>query len=69
MDKNHIGKEIAFWRRKAGLTQTELGEKLGMSKQQIAYYENGHRTPTLNKTLPLICEALGIDFEVIFKEK
>ena len=69
MDDNHIGKQLTYWRKKAGLTQGELGEKLGMSKQQIAYYENGHRTPTLHKTLPAICEAIGIDFDIVFREK
>jgi transcriptional regulator with XRE-family HTH domain len=68
MDKNRIGLQIKAYRKRLGLTQEQLGEKLGMSKQQIGYYENGHRTPTLDKTLPKICEALGVDFDVILKK-
>jgi len=69
MEKNRIGSQIKMHRKRIGLTQEQLGEKLGMSKQQIAYYENGHRIPNLETTLPRICEALGITFDVELKNR
>jgi len=65
MEKNRIGKQLKAHRKALGLTQAQLGERVGMSKQQIAYYENGQRLPSLGVTLPLLCEALGVDFDVI----
>lgn len=69
MEKNRIGLQIKEFRKAKGLTQSDLGELLGMSKQQIAYYENGHRIPTVENTLQKICEALGVDFDVVLKPK
>lgn len=69
MDRNTIGGQIKYWRNKRGFTQTELGEILGMSKQQVANYESGFRLPTIDKTLPKICEALNIEYDIIFKDK
>jgi len=34
------------WRRKEGLTQTEMGEMLGLNKGAIAKIENGYRKIT-----------------------
>ena len=34
-------------RLNAGLTQTELGNLLGLTKETIAYFETGARTPGL----------------------
>ena len=35
------GKELKDLRKKAGLTQTELAEKIGTHKQVISRWENG----------------------------
>lgn len=69
MDKNKIGIELKKWRNMRGLTQEQLGDKLGMPKQQIANYESGFRHPTIEKTLPKICKALGVDFDVTFTDR
>jgi hypothetical protein len=34
------------WREQQGLTQTELGEKLGLSKERICGIEHGRSLPT-----------------------
>ncbi len=44
---NEIGRIIKEARKEKGLTQKELGEKLGVSYQMIAQYESGHRKPKI----------------------
>lgn len=38
--ENTLGKRIALLRRKAGFTQDELAEKLGVSAQAVSKWEN-----------------------------
>lgn len=54
-----VGAEIKKARKNSGLTQKELGEKLGVSQQQVAQYESNARTPKLD-TLARIAKALGV---------
>lgn len=54
-----VGVEIKKARKVSGLTQKELGEKLGVSQQQVAQYESNARTPKLD-TLGRIAKALGV---------
>ena len=51
------GEKIKQARKAAGLTQKELGDKLGITYQQIGQYENGKRKPKL-ETLQRIADAL-----------
>ena len=37
----HVGTRVAACREQAGLTQTELGEVIGVSVQQVENYERG----------------------------
>ena len=53
------GELIKDARKKAGLTQKELGEKLGISYQTIAQWENNLRNPK-QETLQRIANALNI---------
>lgn len=41
-DENIMGKRIKECREQAGLTQEELGEKLGLQRAAINKYEKGH---------------------------
>lgn len=54
------GKRIKDARRKADLTQKELGAKLGVAYQTVAQWENDLRKPKI-ETLTRIAEALGVD--------
>ncbi|MCI8582706.1 MAG: helix-turn-helix transcriptional regulator [Dorea sp.] len=56
----NTGEKIKLARKRAGLTQKELGEKLGITYQQIGQYENGKRQPKL-ETLNKIADALDAD--------
>lgn len=49
---------IAEWREKRGLTQIQLGERLGTSDVTVSRWETGKRKPDLDAQAA-ICEALG----------
>ena len=55
-----VGERIRAARKEAGLTQKQLGEKLGVSAAMIGQYETGVRNPKLG-TLKKIANALEID--------
>lgn len=48
-----IGERIAFLRRRAGLTQAQLAEKLGISAQAVSKWESGLSCPDIMMLLPL----------------
>ena len=52
------GQRIQAARKRAGLTQKELGKRIGVSFQGIAQWENNLRNPKY-ETLQRIAEALG----------
>ena len=49
-------------RTEAGLSQQELAEKAGMTKDGIAHLEQGRRSPSWETVLAL-CAALGVSCE------
>ena len=54
------GARIKAARKKAGMTQDDLGAKLGVSGSMIAQYETGKRKPKI-ETLKKIADALKVD--------
>lgn len=54
-----VGERIQIARKNAGLTQKELGAKLGVSYQGIAQWENNMRNPKIG-SLQRIADALDI---------
>lgn len=60
-----IGKNIAKYRKSAGLTQEELGVKLGVTNQSVSKWESGVSMPDI-MLLPKIASALGITLENIY---
>lgn len=55
-----FSKRLKTLRKDAGLTQKELGAKVGVTKVSICCYENGTRTPTLD-TLIDLANSLNVD--------
>ena len=51
MEKFH--KKLKMLRKKQGLTQTELGEKVGVKQNTFTNWENGKREPSLEKLIVL----------------
>lgn len=62
-----IGEQIKKYRKEAGLTQKQLGEKLGISQQQIAQYENGKRVPKID-TINNIAGALNMGIRRLYPD-
>ena len=59
-----IGERTREIRKSRGLTQKELGERLGLSYQSIAQWENDLRKPK-SETILKIASALGVRYEDI----
>lgn len=49
-------------RKKAGFTQIELAEKIGVAQQQLARWETGGRNPKLD-ALRKIATACGVPLD------
>lgn len=60
-----VGEKIRTIRKEKGLTQKELGDKLGkISQQQIGQWETGKANPK-KETLQKIAKALEVDIAVL----
>ena len=59
-DKLFIGQQIKVYRKKKGLTQEELAEKVDLSVQHISRIESGCYIPSL-KSFFMMVDVLGID--------
>ena len=57
---------IAEWREAKGLTQEQLGARLGVSDVTVSRWETGKRKADKD-VLAAICEALGIPLAAIFR--
>ena len=55
-------------RQKAGITQEQLAEKLGVGQSTVAMWENGKNSPQSDK-LPKLAEALGCTVNDLFNTK
>lgn len=60
VDKKFIANKIKEFRRKAGLTQIELAQKLGIGEKQISKIENYTNLPSLTTFFKII-DFLKID--------
>lgn len=69
MDQVKIGKFIASLRRQAGLTQENLGERLGVTNKTISRWENGNYMPDI-EMLPLLAKEFKVSInELLAGEK
>ena len=60
-----LGKKIKQLRLKAGLTQEQLAEKLGIGAQSVSKWENAVAMPDIT-TLPLLAETFGVSIDDLF---
>ncbi|MEI7669013.1 MAG: helix-turn-helix transcriptional regulator [Pseudomonadota bacterium] len=61
------GKALKFLRNCEGLSQTELGQRIGVALITIAYYENGNRKIPAQRR-DLICDAFNLSDENGYKQ-
>ena len=66
MDQIKIGKFISERRKALKLTQEELGEKLGVSKNAVSKWERGLNLPD-SGIYVYLCEILNISLNELFK--
>ena len=60
-----LGKKIRQLRFKAGMTQEQLAEKLGIGPQAVSKWENAAAMPDIT-TLPLLAEIFGVSIDDLF---
>lgn len=61
-----FGDKLKELRRQYGMSQEELGKRIGVTKQSVSRYEAG-RIPTVEVAMK-ISEAFGIPFEKLIKD-
>ena len=60
-----LGKKIKQLRFKAGMTQEQLAEKLGIGPQSVSKWENAVAMPDIT-VLPLLAEIFGVTIDDLF---
>ena len=55
----HVGQKMRARRIFLGMSQTDLGEALGITFQQVQKYEKGESRPTVSR-MQQISDALGV---------
>ena len=60
-----LGKKIKQLRFKAGLTQEQLAERLGIGPQSVSKWETGVSMPDIT-ALPLLAETFGVTIDDLF---
>jgi transcriptional regulator with XRE-family HTH domain len=64
----YIGARMREGRRAINMTQANLGEKLGVTFQQIQKYEKGRNRVSAARLFE-ICEALGVSLASMFERE
>jgi len=59
MDQRQIGKFIAELRNEKGMTQSELGERIGVTNKTVSRWENGNYMPDIS-VITMLCVELGV---------
>lgn len=60
-----LGKKIKQFRFKAGLTQEQLAEKMGVAPQSVSKWENAVAMPDIS-LLPKLAEVFGVSIDDMF---
>ena len=63
----NIQKNLASAIKQSGLSQTELGKRLGVSQQTISHYLKGDKLPALD-TFANLCVILDINPQDVLSE-
>lgn len=63
-----ISEKILYCRKRCGLSQEALAEKIGVSRQAISKWETGEATPELSK-LALLAKTFGVTADWLISEE
>ena len=69
VEKARISLEIAYFRKKANLTQAELAKKINTSQSAVARLENPDYQKYSISVLRKVAEALGLELVLSLREK
>lgn len=61
-----VGLNIRMWRLQARMSQTELGNRLGVTFQQVQKYEKGANRVGASRLMQ-IADALGVPLQALFE--
>ena len=61
-----LGENIAFYRKRQGVTQEKLSESVGVNNVHISHIETGDRAASLD-VLFAIADALGVEPYKLFQ--
>jgi HTH-type transcriptional regulator / antitoxin HipB len=64
MDIQSIGNAVALTRKQRKLTQTQLADRLGMSRSTISGIENGTISEIGIRKILKICDFLGLELKI-----
>ncbi len=67
LDKEKVGKRIAYYRKSRGMTQKELAEHLNISYQAVSKWEAGNSFPTV-EMLYEIANILNVTVDLLLNE-
>ncbi|NLY11674.1 MAG: helix-turn-helix transcriptional regulator [Firmicutes bacterium] len=62
-----LDEKILYCRKRAGLSQEELGEKIGVSRQAISKWETGESVPELGKII-LLADIFQVTTDWLLKD-
>lgn len=63
--REEIAKNIRFYRKKSGLTQKQLSEKIGVKNSAVSNWESGQNSIDI-EILCKVCAALGVSLSEIY---
>ncbi len=63
-----LSEKIYTLRRKCGLSQEQLAEKLGVSRQAVSKWESGTSSPEIDKLI-LLSEFFNVSIDYLVKEQ
>ncbi len=63
----NLAEKILYRRKKAGLSQAELGEKIGVSRQAVSKWETGESIPELGKIV-LLADVFQVTTDWLLKD-
>lgn len=63
----NMSEKIQYSRRRAGLSQEQLADRLGISRQAVSKWETGEAMPDATKLAPL-AKALGVSVDWLLTE-
>ena len=62
-----LAEKLQLMRKREGLSQEDLAEKLGISRQAVSKWESGQSVPDLNKLI-ILSELYNVTIDYLVKE-